>query len=371
MKFFLKSDPGRIPFPRDETLARARNALSVTPFHITDVAAHMSEGGIHDYYSNGDYWWPNPETRDGLPYVRRDGETNPDFFFAHRKFIRNLSEHVAHLAGAYLLTGEDRFAARACRFLKEFFLDEATKMNPHLCYAQAIPGVCPGRGVGIIDTLHLIDIPVAVEAMRESPEFPDEVVTGLVAWFSEYLEWMTTHQYGIDEREQKNNHGICWSVQAGVFARFTRNVRVMDYLRTRYREVQLPGQMAEDGSFPAELGRTKPYGYSIFVLDNLVTLCHVLSEPGNDLWEFTLEDGRGIRKGIDFIVPYMRKKETWPHPPDVQHFEGWPARISFLLFAGIAFGDDGYVDLWQQLPEPDDDEVKRNTAIKQPLAWLR
>jgi len=370
MKFFLKSDPKRVAFPRNEILAKAEKTLAVEPFHITDAVAPMSEGGIHDYYSASDYWWPNPDTPDGLPYVRRDGETNPEFFVTHRRFIRNLSEYVADLAGAYRITGEDRFAAKAARLLKEFFLDEATKMNPNLRYAQAIPGVCSGRGVGIIDTLHLIDVPVAVGLLQESPAFPEEVAGGLIEWFSDYLEWITRDEYGISEMNRLNNHGICWSVQAAVFARFTGNPKVIEFLRERYRNVQLPEQMAEDGSFPEELARTKPYGYSIFVADNLTTLCHVLSEPGEDLWEFVLEDGRCIKKGIDFIVPYMREKERWPHPPDVQHFEGWPSRISFLLFAGLAFHDDRYLELWQALPEPEDDEVRRNTAIKQPFIWL-
>ena len=119
----------------------------------------MSEGGPNDFYSNGDYWWPNPDTTNGLPYVQRDGETNPDNFNQHRECIWQLRDAVAALGAAYKITGDDRYAKKAAELLRVFFLDPKTRMNPNLQYAQAIPGVSPGRGTGIIDTLHLIEIP--------------------------------------------------------------------------------------------------------------------------------------------------------------------------------------------------------------------
>src|SRR5688572_3569629 len=129
--------------------------------------------------------------------------------------------------------------------------------------------------------------------------------------------------------------------------------------------------MAPDGSFPRELSRTKPYAYSIFQLDNLVTLCHVLSTPQDDLWQFELPDGRGARKAMAFLYPYLADKSKWPHKPDVQAWEGWPARQPSLLFAGLALREQRYLDLWKTLkPDPADPEVQRNVAITQPLLWI-
>ena len=151
-------------------------------------------------------------------------------------------------------------------------------MKPHLLYAQAIPGVCSGRGIGIIDTLHLIEVPVAIEALRPSPHLTEEIYRGLQAWFAEYLHWLATHPHGVEEMNQHNNHAVCWTLQAAVFALFTDDRMMADFCREKYKCL-LEKQMAPDGSFPAELARTKPYSYSLFVLDNLATLCHVLSSP--------------------------------------------------------------------------------------------
>ncbi|TDF97577.1 alginate lyase family protein [Paenibacillus piri] len=346
-------------------------SLKAGPIHITAAVANMSEGGPHDYYSNGDYWWPNPDTADGLPYVRRDGESNPGNFDSHRLLLRSMRTHVANLAAAYKVSGEESYAAKAAGLLSVFFLDEATRMNPHLLYAQAIPGICAGRGIGIIDTLHLIDIPFAIEALRPSPSMTDELYQGLRQWFSSYLTWMSTHENGIEEMNADNNHGVCWFVQAATFARFTGNENMLRFCRQRYKESLLPDQMASDGSFPRELARTKPYGYAIFVLDNMATLCQVLSTTEDNLWSFELPDGRGIRKGFDYLLPYMLDKAAWPYPPDVEHFEGWPAKVSSLLFAGLALGKEDCVQLWKRLdPDPAGLEVRRNMAIRQPLLWL-
>ena len=130
--------------------------------------------------------------------------------------------------------------------------------------------------------------------------------------------------------------------------------------------------MAENGSFPAELRRTKPYGYSIFQLDNMATLCQVCSTPDDNLWKFQLPDGRGIRKAMAYLYPYLADKSKWPLKPDVQAWDDWPAREPSLLFAGIAYTNRDYLNLWKKLdPDPENEEVRRNMAITQPLLWLR
>lgn len=164
---------------RDRILKAAGAALDAKPITITAFRAKLSEGGSNDFYSNGDCWWPDPSKPNGLPYIRRDGETNADNFTAHRDGMNRLRDAVAALAAAYRVTGEDRYAGKAAEMLRVFFLDGETRMKPHLNFAQAIPGVTPGRGIGIIDTLHLIEIPPAIGAMAESSAFPEEVLAGI------------------------------------------------------------------------------------------------------------------------------------------------------------------------------------------------
>lgn len=363
-------DVGQID--HDRILKAAAAALKQEPVTITAFRAKLSEGGAHDFYSNGDYWWPNPQTTNGLPYVQRDGQTNPDNFIAHRQALRQLSDAVAALGAAYKITGEDRYAKKSAELLRVFFLDDATRMNPKLQYAQAIPGVSSGRGTGIIDTLHLIEIPQAVEALEKSPLFGPEIAEGLKKWFTDYVAWMTTSKNGQDEAKAGNNHAVAFWLQVAVFAKFTGEEKELAECRRRFTEVFVPVQMAADGSFPAELRRTKPYGYSIFQLDNLVTLCQVLSTKENDLWKFRLPDGRNIRQAVEFMYPYLADKSKWPRKPDVNAWAAWPARQPSLLFAGTAFGEQKYLDLWKTLPaDPTNEEVRRNIAITQPVLWMK
>ena len=338
--------------------------------HITDIVCEKSEGGPHDYYSNGDYWWPNPDTPDGLPYVHRDGQTNPDNFNGHRVMLRHMRTNVVFLTAAYELSGDKIYSDYAARILKEFFLDEETKMNPNLNYAQALLGICPGRGIGIIDTLHLVDVVFAVQRLKKLDAVTDDMYRGLQNWFGSYLGWMLTSANGMKEMNADNNHGVCFFVQAAAFALFTDNERIVDFCRDYYKN-GLMKQMAPDGSFPRELGRTKPYNYSIFVVDNMVSLCQMLSKPDDDLWEFTLSDGRGIKRGLDFITPYIINKSVWPYPPDVMHFDAFPARASFMVFAGCSLGRQELLDLYESLPiEPEDEEARRNIAVRLPDLWM-
>ncbi|HEY1789667.1 MAG TPA: alginate lyase family protein [Verrucomicrobiae bacterium] len=360
---------------RDRILAAAAEALAQPPITITKYRAKLSNGGPHDFYSNGDYWWPNTNTPDGLPYVSLDGKSNPNNFNKHRDCLRQLHDAVAALGAAYKITGDDRYAAHAAQLLRVFFLDPATRMNPSLQYAQAVPGVSPGRSYGIIDTLRLIEIPPAVTAMEKSPAFPPDVAAGLRKWFSDYIQWIRTSKNGIEESNASNNHAVaCW-LQIAVFAQFTDDTRDLADARAHFKKVFVPNQMAADGSFPRELARTKPYGYSIFQLDNMATLCQVLSTPDDNLWQFQLPDGRGMRKAMEFMYPYLADKSKWladDRRQDIQAWDGWPARQPSLLFAGLAFGEQKYLDLWRKLSaDPVNGEVRRNIAITEPILWIQ
>jgi len=355
---------------REWVIAKGEAALQRAAFHITDARAPLSEGGIHDYYSNGDYWWPNPDTPDGLPYIQRDGESNPGNFNEHRKALRGMRTDVVFLTASCMLTGQERFALRAVECLQEFFLAEETRMNPHLNYAQALPGICAGRGIGVIDTLHLADVVFAIHQLNSLGQMEERIYRRLQDWFAQYLGWMLTSRNGMAEMNTTNNHSVCFFVQAAAFALFTENERIGEFCRQAYKNVLLK-QMAADGSFPRELGRTKPYNYSIFVLDNMVSLCQMLSTPEDDLWNYSLPDGRCIQKGLSFLVPYVLDKSAWPYPPDVMHFEAFPARTSFMMFAGCRLGMAELLAFYRSLPvESMDEEARRNIAVRLPYLWM-
>ena len=353
-----------------KVLQQAEENLTEEPVTVTASVAERSEGSLHDFFSEGDYWWPNPKDPDG-PYIRRDGETNPDNFVAHRHAMVRFSQIVGNLTSAWLLTGDPKYADAVASHVRAWFIDPETKMNPNLLYAQAIHGVTPGRGIGIIDTIHLIEVAQSLIRLEEAGALPQDVLQGARDWFSSYLDWLSTHPNGVQEMNAKNNHGTCWALQAAAFARFTGNEKIISLCKDRFKTVFLPAQMAEDGSFPLELQRTKPYGYSLFNLDAMAGICQILSTPRDNLWDYTTPDGKNMRKGMDFMLPYIQDKSSWPHAHDVMFWEEWPVAQPSLVFAWKQFGDEAYYRTWLPLEHfPTNEEVVRNLPLRNPIIWL-
>jgi hypothetical protein len=356
---------------RQRILKAANQYLSEEPITITASHSPRSAGGIHDFFSEGDYWWPDPQNPDG-PYVQRDGMSNPDNFNEHRRALMRLSVQVPALAAAWLITKDHRYAEHAGRHLRAWFLEEPTRMNPNLQFAQAIHGRFTGRGTGIIDTIHLVEVARAIEVLETSGALSKTESKGIKQWFTDYLSWMTTSKNGLEEREAKNNHGTCWVLQVTAFAHLTGDQKLLDYCRERFKTVLLPNQLAADGSFPQELRRTKPYSYSLFNLEAMATICQILSTSQDNLWTFQFSDGRGIRRAMEYMTPFIRDKKTWPLKPDVMYESDWPMRQSSLLFAGRALNRPEYIELWQKLPADSKvEEVIRNFFIRQPVLWMR
>jgi hypothetical protein len=364
-----KVDPAElIAFDKARVVKQADRYLGEAPITITASSSPRSAGGPHDFFSEADYWWPDPKNPNG-PYIQRDGMSNPDNFVEHRKAMVRLSVQVPALAAAWLLTRQKRYAEHAALHLRAWFVDAKTIMNPHLKYSQAIHNLNTGRSIGVIDTLHLVEVARAATVLAPALSAADN--SGVKAWFGKYLEWMTTHEYGTTERDAKNNHGTCWVLQAAEFARYTGNQTVTTFCNNRFKTVLLPNQMAPDGSFPEELRRTKPYGYSLFQLDVLSGVAQVLSTPKDDLWTFTLPDGRNMGKALEFMAPFIADKQKWPKKPDVMYWDQWPIRHPSLVFAGVALDRPEYVALWKTLnPEPTVAETIRNYPIRQPVLWL-
>lgn len=367
---------------RPRVLAAAERYLRQAPVTITAFPPPRGVdigGGPHDYFSQGDYWWPNPRNPNG-PYIQRDGQSNPNNFTAHRQALIAFSMQAAALVAAWRLTREARFARHAARHLRAWFLNPATRMNPNLQFAQAIHGITTGRSIGIIDTLHLVEVARSAQLLGEGNALTAAEDRGVRAWFTDYTTWLTTSRHGIKERDAKNNHGTCWVVQVAAFATYLGRADWLEYCRQRFQTVLMPHQMAPNGSFPLELRRTKPYGYSLFNLDMLATACQILSmhpprgaatpSPAS-LWDFQLPDGRDMRRAMQFMVPYIENKRSWPYPPDVMYFADWPVRQPSLLFAGLAYGQPRYLALWRRLdPDPTVEEVLRNFPIRQPVLWV-
>ena len=353
-----------------ETIKKANEFLKETPLTVTSSICKRSAGGKHDFYSEGDYWWPDPANPGG-PYIQKDGQTNPENFSDHRVAMIRLSEITATLTSAWLLTADQKYANAVLNHLNAWFVDTASMMNPNMLYAQAIWGRFTGRGIGLIDAYHLVEVARSTQILIENNAIPSGDAVKIKNWFVTFLTWMTTHQYGIDEMNAKNNHGTCWAVTAASMARLTGNKQILDFCIDRFKTVLLPLQMADDGSFPLELKRTKPYGYSLFNIDAMCNLAEILSTPENNLWEFATPDGKTLKKGMEYIFPFIADKSKWPFAKDIYIWEEWPVRQSSLLFAGMAYHNEDYISTFLKLPaSPSHPEVIRNLPVRHPVIWL-
>ncbi len=354
---------------RTRILQAAKQYLSPAPVTITSFRSPKSPGGPHDFFSQADYFWPNPKDPNG-PYINRDGQSNPENFNDHRKVMVDLSIRMPALTAAWLLTKDPKYGKRAGDHLRAWFVTPETRMNPNLEFSQGVHGVSTGRNFGIIDTLHLVEVARAASFL--SPAALSTLdMQGVQQWFREYLTWMKTSQKGQAERDTLNNHATCWALQSSEYARLIGDEQTRDEIRQWFAKTLLPDQLGKDGSFPKELTRTKPYSYSIFNFDVMAGLAQSLKGHGTDLTTFALPDGRGLCKAAEFLYPYLKDKASWPYAKDVEHFASLPVRSPGLLFAGIACQRQQYIDLWKTLnPDPTDREIIRNYPIRQPLLWV-
>jgi len=359
-----------INIEKSRVIHLADSFLLLKPVTVTANSCPRSAGGIHDYYSEATYWWPNPKDPNG-PYIRKDGQNNPANFDFHRQAIGDFSWTVGTLTSAYLLTGKEKYAKAAVQHLNAWFVNPETLMNPNFLYAQAIKGVNTGRGIGIIDGIPFIEVTKSVEILENSPFLSKSDDEKIHIWFSSFMNWLNTHQYGIDEMNAKNNHGTWWHAQVAAYASFVGDKTVLEKCRKHYEEILLPTQMAKDGSLPLEIERTKPYSYSLFCLDGFATLTRILTDENHNEWNFKLPNNCGMRKGIDFIKPYAIDKEKWPYKRDILFWDEQPGQRPFMFFAALVLQQPEWVSIWEKYsPAFPSDESKRNMPLKNPILWL-
>lgn len=330
--------------------AEARKALTGSPFSVTSKNVTPPSGDKRDYMSQAPYFWPDPKSPNGLPYIRRDGERNPDIDKINDHRVKDQMEAaVATLALAYYFTGVEEYAARATELLRVFFLNSETRMNPNLEFGQGIPGINTGRGIGLIETRGLTRVIDAIGLLSGSKAWTTADQRGMQAWFGEFLRWMQESKHGRDEAAAKNNHGTFYDVQVVSFALFLGNTDLARRVLREARTKRIALQIEPDGRQPLELQRTRAWSYSVGNLDGLMQLARLGENVGVDLWHFSTSDGRSIRKALDFLVPFALGDKKWNH----QQLGQWQPQMLFPLIRRTAtrYNDPQIQSLLKRLPE--------------------
>ena len=320
----------------------AAKALKIEPFSVTRKDRTPPSGDKHDYLSLAPYWWPDPKIAGGLPYIRRDGETNPDSKRGtDANAIGAMADAVETLAMAWYFSGKEKYAEGAARLIRAWFLDPATRMNPNLRYAQAIPGRNDGRGAGLIESRHFIKVVDAAGLLRASRAWTENDKQALTRWFREFAGWMQTSPNGKDEANAKNNHGSWYAAQLACFALFTGD-KELARKTVEGARVRIARQIEPDGKQPEELQRTRGLWYSGFNLEALMILAEAGKRTGIDLYNFQSKDGRGIRRGVEYLAPYADTARPWPHR-QINEMESARRELAYVLRrASIAYREPKY-----------------------------
>jgi hypothetical protein len=325
--------------------------LTAGPWSVMQKSALPVSGDKHDFLSLATYFWPNPDTPNHLPYIRKDGERNPelDSIPDHQGFFDvALDSHA--LALAWYLTGDERYARRASLLLHIWFLDPATRMNPNLNFAQGIRGVNYGRGIGVIDAHYLPQVCDAVALLAGSPAWTAADTAAISAWFQSYFTWLQTSPNGVDEASQKNNHGSWYDVQAASIALFLGHDDIARNIIEAAKTKRIALQIQPDGRQPLELARTKSFGYSSFNLNALSLLAELGTAVNVDLWHYTAPGGGSLRAAADYLLPFTTGSKKWTEQ-NINGMDTSEVRLPFLL-ATLRLGDPKYQAVAQRLGKP-------------------
>jgi hypothetical protein len=296
----------------EQLIADADKALQGGVYSVTFKEIVPPSGSKNDYMSMGPYWWPDPEKPDGLPYIRRDGVINPERDKTDRPQVGGLINDVRILSLSWYFSGESKYAEKAAQLLRVWFLEPETLMNPHLEYGQAIPGRTTGRGIGIIDTKGFSVLVDAIALLETSGHLSDNEKQGIRSWFEEYFRWLTESQHGKDEDAYPNNHSVAYDVQVAGIAYFLGNheyvARKIDAMKNRIDKM-----IEEDGKQPAELIRTRAFGYSVGNLGNFFDAADIGLKAGVNVFDYVNQDGGSFQKALDYLIGYIGREEDWPY----------------------------------------------------------
>ena len=312
--------------PYMQILSSAEGLLNSTPVSVMMKNKTAASGDKHDYLSQGRYWWPNPNTADGLPYIRKDGVSNDAEVNAlDRNRLGDMASHVTTLSLAYFFTGDERYAAKAVEQLKVWFLNADTKMNPNLNYGQIVPGQNNnlGRGEGVLDAYSFIEMLDAVPLLTGSEAYSSQVQSDLKAWFSDFLNWLMTSSIAMEEKNASNNHGVCYDVQVAAYANFVGNTTVRDMLIANFWTNRINPQIQADGKQPGELSRTLGYHYSQYNLEHIIDIFQIARNAGVEVGGNSADSFQKVAKAFDFLTPFLGQSVSAWNSAGYQQISGW------------------------------------------------
>lgn len=322
-------------------LSEADQCLDKKPLSVMDKSIIPPSGDKHDFMSMGPYWWPDSSKKDGLPYIRKDGQRNPEYFkITDQEYFDRIVNDAQILAIAFYLTNDPKYAAKGADVIRVWFLNDDTRMNPNMNHSQYIPGINTGRGIGLIETREMFKVLDAIAILRTSKEWSAENDRKIKKWFEDYFVWITTHKYGLDESKEKNNHGTWYDVQLTSIALFLNKD---EFAKKAFEEVKVDRigtQIEPDGKQPRELARTKSWNYCTMNLSAFMHLALLAEHVNIDLWNYQSTRDGSIRNALDYLLPFALNSDTWKY----QDIDGFDKKkiLPLVMIAKKKYEDKAY-----------------------------
>ncbi len=289
----------------------ADKSLTVGPFSVMNKVQTPPSGDKHDYMSLAPYFWPNPNTPNGLPYVNKDGEITPEVKdFKDKDDMVKMCSTVEILSLAYYFSGDEKYAERCALLIRTWFISPDTKMNPNVKYGQAVKGLNEGRKEGVLETRGFSKVVDAIGLLKGSKSWTTNDQQAMQTWIGEFLTWIQTDKIGVAEMNATNNHGTWFDAQRLSYALFLGKHDLANEI-CKNAITRLDKQMDEFGTFPRELARTKSLGYSFFNINAFFQIAVLAEKTDVDLWKEVTPSGKSLRKAIEALAPYFSKEKEW------------------------------------------------------------
>lgn len=331
-------------------IAKARG-----PYSVVDKSIVPPSGDKHDYLSYSRYWWPDPKTKDGLPYLRKDGLVNRKMVAkGDRTRLANFCDDVESTALASYLLSDDEAGKHAKLLLTTWFLKSETRMTPRIEYGQGVLGRSHGRAVGILDARNFLRLFDAIELLEAGGYLMPKEIAGIRDWFREYDEWLEASPLAETERNATNNHGTWFYAQEVGVAMFIGRKEKASQLLQHIRDVRLAEVIDPDGSQPSELTRTLSMHYSYFQLEAFMHLARFGEQLNVDLFSYESPNGSSLRGAFEYLLPYLVENyDDWPYE-QIKKLKPSDNLLAVFMLASNRWNDDRYMAAMEKAPRRED-----------------
>lgn len=346
-KLKIAANQSRYAAAYHQLVKDADKALSEGTFSVVNKKLVPPSGDKHDYLSLAPYFWPDPSKPDGKPYIRKDGQVNPETRGDYVDYTQknHFFDNVNTLGYAFFFSDDKRYAEKAIQLLQTWFVDPATRMNPNLNFGQGVPGSVTGRPYGIIEFGGIKNVLIVLEILKYNKMLPADMEISIRNWLKDYANWLETSPIGMAERATKNNHGTHYDVQLTEILLYLGEEEKASQILESVKLKRIASQIEPDGSQPEELARTKSFSYSTMNLGGFIHLARLGAFCGVDLWNYETSDGRSIRKAIDFLIPFGRNPQSWKHEQITKIEDSVSSLVQIIALAAWQFNDPTLKDI--------------------------